>query len=503
MTSDEQLLREYTENQSEQAFAELVNRHINLVYSVAVRRVGGDSQLAQDVVQDVFTDLARKAPSLPHNVVLGGWLYRHTTFTASKAVRTERRRLVREMRALEMNANNQSTEPSWEQIAPSLDEAMLGLRPGDRDAIVLRYFEQRDIDAVGTALGTSEEAARKRISRALEKLRSHFARRGTKLSVAALGSMLATQAVISAPVGLAVNVTGAAVAAVAASPGIVFALLKIMSTAKIKVIAAGTLIAAATVTPLILQHQAHHRLLIENVELHRQMDLAQSLLVANEKLLKSPIDTVATMALVRERNDRQAERAELMRLRGQVSVARLDANAKNSQVQRRVAQQEAIRQMTWTNPPPNYMMEIPIQLKVVLSAARNVGAGTPETALESYVWAVQQQDLTAWRNLKFSPDYQAAFANTMAVHHDEGILALEKKRFAGVTVISVRTKQIYGADQNGIMFSFERDPARPDSGNDEATGGEVLLKKIGEDWKVIGMGTVFLTGQRNPKTATP
>src|SRR2546422_6208154 len=133
MTDDAQLLRQYTRERSEPAFGELVARHIDLVFSAAVRVVGGDRHLAQDVTQTVFADLARKARSLPSDVVLAGWLYRHACFTAAKTVRAERRRRIREKTAMELNALNDDTEPNWEQIAPVLDEAVNQLDASDRD----------------------------------------------------------------------------------------------------------------------------------------------------------------------------------------------------------------------------------------------------------------------------------------------------------------------------------------------------------------------------------
>src|SRR4030095_4434207 len=140
MNDSEQWLRRDVEEGSEDAFGQLVSRYINLVYSTALRQVGGDNYLAQDVAQTVFTDLARKARSLPRGVVLAGWLHRHTCFTAAKAVRGERRRQAREKEASQMNAVNDSAS-TWQQLAPLLDDAMNGLATSDRDVLVLRFFE--------------------------------------------------------------------------------------------------------------------------------------------------------------------------------------------------------------------------------------------------------------------------------------------------------------------------------------------------------------------------
>ena len=119
-----------------------------LVYSTAVRRVGGDKHVAEDIVQTVFADLARKARRLSGGIVLAGWLYRHTCFVAASMVRADHRRQTRERHALEMNEQNQDPAPAWEQLAPFLDEGLASLKAGDRDAIVLRYLERRDLRTV-------------------------------------------------------------------------------------------------------------------------------------------------------------------------------------------------------------------------------------------------------------------------------------------------------------------------------------------------------------------
>src|SRR2546426_3797541 len=198
MTDDAQLLRQYTRERAEPAFGELVARHIDLVFSAALRVVGGDRHLAQDVTQTVFADLVRKAGRLQRGVVLAGWLYRHACFTAAKVVRAERRRQIREKTAMQMNALHDNTEPNWEQIAPVLDDAMNQLSASDRNAIVLRFLKRQDFRAVGSALGVGEDAAQKRVSRALEKVRTFLSRRGVTLTATALGATLATESVVAA-----------------------------------------------------------------------------------------------------------------------------------------------------------------------------------------------------------------------------------------------------------------------------------------------------------------
>src|SRR5579859_5291096 len=157
MTDSQTLLAHYVEAGSEAAFRELVTRYLALVYSTAVRLVGGDTHLAEDVTQTVFVDLARTAGSLPERVMLGGWLHRHTCFVASKTLRGERRRQLRERQAAEMNALQDHTQANLAQLSPVLDEAIDQLDAEDRSAILLRFFEQLDFRSVGRMLDTNED----------------------------------------------------------------------------------------------------------------------------------------------------------------------------------------------------------------------------------------------------------------------------------------------------------------------------------------------------------
>ena len=221
------LLRDYAESGDEAAFRELVARYIDLVYSTAVRRVGGDADLARDVAQMVFTDLAHKAKSLRDVELLGGWLHRHTGFVASTIVRGERRRQAREQETAAMNALQDSPDSLWQQMAPLLDETIDGLEAPDRQAIMLRFFERRDFRSVGAALGISDDAAQKRVTRAVEKLRELLASRGVTLTLALLSSFMAGRAVSAAPAGLALEVAKAALAGAASATGITLALTKL------------------------------------------------------------------------------------------------------------------------------------------------------------------------------------------------------------------------------------------------------------------------------------
>src|SRR5215469_4940718 len=183
MTADSQLLDCYLREKSQDAFAELVRRHLNLVYSAALRQVRSP-QLAEEVSQSVFTDLARDAHKLKPNTVLTAWLYRVARRTAIDVVRRESRRQARERLAVEMAAMN--TASDWTQIEPLLDEAMDALDETDRAAVLLRYFDNKSLREVGQALGTSDDAAQKRVSRAVERLRNLLAKRGVTVGASGL-----------------------------------------------------------------------------------------------------------------------------------------------------------------------------------------------------------------------------------------------------------------------------------------------------------------------------
>jgi RNA polymerase sigma factor (sigma-70 family) len=254
MTDAPSLLRQYVEHGSESAFRELVTRYIDFVHSVALRRVDGDSQLAQDVAQTVFTDLARKASTFPGDVMLGGWLHRHTCFVSSSAIRQERRRHARERNAVEMNALQAPGDAEWQQIAPILDEAIDELGTDDRQAILLRFFEGCDLRTVGAALGASDDTAQKRVSRAVDKLRELLIHRGVTLTAAVLATALAGRAVTAAPVGLATTVSSAALVASASGAGLSAVILKMLAPFPVK-LAVGALVATAVVAPLLLHHR--------------------------------------------------------------------------------------------------------------------------------------------------------------------------------------------------------------------------------------------------------
>jgi RNA polymerase sigma factor (sigma-70 family) len=218
---DSDLLHRYADTGSQEAFAELVRRRIDLVYAVALRQTGGDRHRAEDATQAVFTDLARKARSLAQRPVLIGWLHRSARFAAAGAVRAELRRHAREEEAhtMEKLHVDDARDAEWQKLRPVIDEALGEIDERDRDAILLRYFDGRPFGEIGARLRLTENATRMRVDRALDRLQAALAKRGITSTSAALALALGPQIGAAAPAGLAASVTGAALAVSAAPVG--------------------------------------------------------------------------------------------------------------------------------------------------------------------------------------------------------------------------------------------------------------------------------------------
>jgi RNA polymerase sigma factor (sigma-70 family) len=258
MSDDMTLVREFAANQSEPAFAALVERHIALVHSAAVRQTG-DAYLAEEITQAVFIILARKAASLGSKTVLSAWLYRTTRYAAADALRSRRRRQIREQEAHMQSILNEPQEDAWAQLAPLLDDALAELGETDRTALVLRFFENKTAREIAGSLRMEEAAAQKRVSRALEKLRAIFVKRGVTLTATVIAGAVAANSVQAAPAGLAVKISMVAAKGAAVTTSIttiVKGALKIMTYAKLKLalgITAGILLAGGAVTVAVSQ----------------------------------------------------------------------------------------------------------------------------------------------------------------------------------------------------------------------------------------------------------
>jgi uncharacterized protein (TIGR03435 family) len=264
--TDMDLVGEYARRNSEPAFAELVQRHVNLVYSVALRFTGNSAD-AHDIAQAVFVILAKKAASLPTQTVLTGWLYETTRFTALQWFRTQARRRHREEEArMQSTQENQNDDALWQELRPLLEEGMSRLNEKERTLLALRFYQNKSATETACLLGIGEWAAHKCASRALGKLRKYFSKRGVDSTTTAIAATISANSIQAAPVGMAKAISTVALAKGATSSGSTLTLikgaLKIMAWTKVKTaIISGVVVLAAvgTTTVTIKEIQDHRR----------------------------------------------------------------------------------------------------------------------------------------------------------------------------------------------------------------------------------------------------
>jgi RNA polymerase sigma factor (sigma-70 family) len=324
-TPDAQLLRDYANDGNEAAFREIVERHTDLVYSAAVRQVVSPD-LARDIAQGVFVDLARKAKPVSerlsaHASVIG-WLYRSTRFAVLTHLRDDRRRAVHERQAMEQLITDSGPAQDWERIRPLLDEAMAELSDEDREAVLLRYFKNIDFRSVGQALGTSDDAAQKRVSRAVERLREFFSKRGVTIGAAGLVVLISANAIQAAPAGLAVAISGAALfASTAIQSSTAIAATKAIAMTTLQKALVATAIAALVGVGIYEGRQTSQ--LRDQMETLRHQQ--QSLTGEIAQLQHERDDAQASLAAQREENARLKsgqDLSELLKLRGEVGNLR-------------------------------------------------------------------------------------------------------------------------------------------------------------------------------------
>jgi len=343
---DMALLREYVLRNSERAFSTLVSRHIDLVYSAALRHVGNHHN-AEEITQAVFVILARKARSLSPKTVLPGWLFRTARLTAANHLRGEIRRTRREQEAFMQSNSPDDPNQLWQHMTPLLNDLVDSLREKDRNAVVLRFLKGKNYGEVAAALGSSEEAAQMRVSRALEKLRRLFAKRGVVISAAALSAVMMTQGTQAAPAGLAASVAAAAMqgtAVTASTLTIVQGTLKIMAWTKLKFAVAAGVVA-------VLAYEYH------------QNSLQARQLVSARESLRSQTESFAVQerriaelsqqaAAISETRD--AQQRELDRLRARLKPAANAAASAPMTLLSAMLQDAATREMLRTQMVEGY-----------------------------------------------------------------------------------------------------------------------------------------------------
>ena len=321
-TTDAQLLRDYAEHRNEAAFRELVHRHTDVVYASALRQVSSPD-LAHDIAQSVFTDLARKAQPLAGTLTgdasLLGWLYRSTRFLALNQLRDDRRRQARERQAMENFDPASETAPEWERVQPVLDEAMADLSDEDREALLLRFFKNRDFRAIGATLGVSDDAAQKRVSRALERLRTQLTSRGVTATAVALSTALSANAVPLAPAGLAATLSTAALAGTTLATATTATVIKTVAMTtlhKTLITAALAVAVGAGIYEARLASQFRDKLQSLRQQQEPLTDQVQQLQQVRD-------DTLRQLAILREENELlNRNTRELLKLRGEVGIIR-------------------------------------------------------------------------------------------------------------------------------------------------------------------------------------
>jgi RNA polymerase sigma factor (sigma-70 family) len=474
MTDDAALLRRYADECAEDAFAELVRRHIDFVYAVALRQTRGNSALAEEVTQTVFTDLARKAAATSRHVVLVGWLHTATRFAAAKAIRAESRRHAREQEAFAMNERLQESTATidWQRVQPVIDEVLGQLKERERLAILLRYFEGKPFAEVGAKLALTETAARSCVDRALEKMRVLLSARGVSSTSAALGIALTNQMSIAAPAGLVTAVASTALASASAASGAI-ALGTIFAMSKIKAgIVTVVVIAGATVAV----REVHATRLVgdEIVRLRSAQQEMPQLRIENEKLATA----------VAKAGERNPDAAELARL------------------SKRIAQLKA---------RPEGVLDSEMR---PLTAFGNAGRSTALAAMETQLWARANGDDAAFAQLLGFTDRSKARLDAFFAALPEPVRAKHgtpEKMLAPMAATWGRmgapvAVQILGQTEHGLKMMVHA-WARYASADEGKM--DLLLQRYEDGWRVPHTDEMMdgviasldpVTGERRPKT---
>ncbi len=479
---DMDLMRQYANQRSESAFSDLVNRHINLVYSVALRFTG-NSQDAQDITQAVFIILARKAKRLGQKTILTGWLYETTRFTAMKLVRTKARRQAREQRAcLQFTVDDTDTESAWRQLAPLLEEGMSRLKEKDRTLLALRFFQNKTGAEAAKLLGIQEWAAHKRLNRAVEKLQKFFHKRGITSTAAAIAGAMAANSVQAAPAALAKAATAAALAQSATAGGPIFAIIKglqLMAWTNAKTALVTTAVVGLA-TLSVVEHQRQTALSQQNNLLRQQIGQMSQLETENQALSNLLAQADRSEALARDRFDDLVRTRAREQKGNQLQVAAANpANATPSTPSK--AGGDELPRTSWSN----------------------AGFGTPQAALQTRGWAVLNGDRQLFKQSLSITDDARKFAEDALVQMaqastdpnkgkyiqeilnneygvEEGILMpmIAENRSRTYTGYKILSERSPSADEMVLNVETEMASAPPET--------ETLkFQRFGSEWKVL------------------
>jgi len=465
--TDQDLLRDYATCRSEAAFAELVRRHIDLVHSAAVRMVC-DAHLAQDVTQATFVALAQNANHLADRAVLSSWLHRTAQNLASKTVRTDVRRRQREQEAVVMNELLSATpDVPWEQIAPHLDAAIGELSEPERDAVLLRYFEKKSAVEIGGTLGISAEAAQKRVSRAVERLRDFFAKRGVTVGASGLVVVISANAVQAAPVSLAVTISAAALAGTAATTSTLIATTKtIAMTTLQKTLITATVAALAGAGIYEARQAAQLRDQVQTLQ-QQQAPLAEQIQQLQGEL-ENASNRVVSMA--EELANTKRNNAELLKLRGEVTLLRrqvkaAEASAVNHQAMASSAPAPAATNQSAISDHPKETWNY-------------AGYATPEDALQTWTWAMSKSDQETMLS-SLTPESRKQWEQIFASQPAAGVGMKGLGKIAGYKIVD---SGLVSESEAWVAISMTE--SKPSA--TEPRIMKMILKKVGSDWKVSG-----------------
>jgi RNA polymerase sigma factor (sigma-70 family) len=448
---DHKLLRDYVERRSQDAFRQLVDRHLPMVFSAAHRMVR-DAYLAEEVVQNVFTTLAQKAQSVAPPQIIGGWLYNTTRNFSMHAVRSEQRRREREQIAVAMQSLETTSDAP--QIAEQLEGVMDQLDPTEREVLVLRFLENRSLRDLGTELGISEDAARMRVNRALEQLRSLFGRQGIHLTSAALGSALFATTVSAVPAGLSASIL-TAISGTAATTTATHAFFTTMNWINTKTITAllGAAIVGGTGTYLV-QQRTINALRAVNQEL-----------VAQQKKLAEENEAAMGAAQTHQDELKQLRlaTAELPRLRNEVNQLR----QQQKQAAALLAKMSAGAKPAPPVTSPNYISK---------DRVTYAGYSTPEAALQSITWAT----------LHGTPEQMKEGLSPQLLENADAYRNFESGRKQGSPILKgleILAKKTVSENEVEMKLRVDTQPI-PGIPLDAIPMTILPMVKVGNEWKV-------------------